>query len=66
MNNSIKEELVKSLEDSIRGEGEDIIASAEDIERDRQYYFNLMIESYREERRRSALARSRASEIYLD
>jgi hypothetical protein len=63
---NLNEELVSSLLESIKGEGESITFSSEDIERDREYYAKFFEESIRKERRRSAEARKRVSEIYLD
>jgi hypothetical protein len=63
---NLNEELAKSLMESIKGEGESIIFSPEEVEKDRKRQYDIMIRSIREERRRSAEARKRASEIYLD
>jgi hypothetical protein len=63
---NLNEELANSLLESIKGEGEPIIFSHEEVEVDRRRQYDIMIESIRKERRRSAEARKRASEIYLD
>ena len=64
------EEYSKTLEvsllEGIKGEGESITFSSEDIEKDRVHYAQFFEESIRKERRRSAMAWKRASEIYLD
>jgi hypothetical protein len=56
----------EELLDSIRGEGEPIVFSQEEAQKERKDYFNLSQESLREERYRRAKARASASKIYLD
>jgi hypothetical protein len=63
---SINEELAKSLLESIRGEGEDVHFSKEDIEKDRIRQYALMDESYRKERRRQAESWYWAGRIVVD
>jgi hypothetical protein len=63
---NLNEELVSSLLESIKGEGEPIIFSPEEVEADKIHYAQFFEESIRKERRRSAEARKRAFEIYLD
>jgi len=58
--------LANSLLEGIKGEGEPVIFSSEDIERDRIHYTRFFEESIRKERRRSAMAREAVSRIYLD
>jgi hypothetical protein len=62
---NLNEELAKSLLKSIRGDGEDVNFSEEDIEKDRQRQYELGYKSMQEERRRSARAREAASRIYI-
>jgi hypothetical protein len=63
---NLNEGLAKSLLESIKGEGEDVIFSPEEVEKDRRRQYDIMIGSIRKERRRSVIAREAASRIYLD
>jgi len=61
----INEELAKSLLESIRGKGKDVIFPKEEVEKDRQRQYDLCYKSMLEERRRSAKAWEAASRIYI-
>jgi len=58
-------ELTKLLEDSIKGEGENIYFSKGDIEKDRIHYIKFFEESYKRERIERGKSRITASKIYI-